>query len=116
MVHQLTPELADRLSIARRVLFVDAHVTDDAVRLSPLKPVAAAGALGHTLTPEALLAWTRVVHGRAPEGWLLTVPARSFALGESLSAEAESALPEAYETALSWLEHQASHGVLEEDV
>ncbi|MCX6094234.1 MAG: hydrogenase maturation protease [Candidatus Bipolaricaulota bacterium] len=116
VVHQLTPELADRLCRAGRVLFVDAHVADDAVRLSPLKPVARAGVLGHALTPEALLEWTRMVHGRAPEGWLLTVPARSFALGESLSAEAESAVPEACETALSWLEHPASHGVLEEDV
>jgi len=116
VVHQLTPELADRLCVAGRVLFVDAHVAGDAVRLSPLKPTATASVLGHALTPEALLGWTWVIHGRAPEGWLLTVPARSFALGQTLSPETEGAVPEACETVLSWLERQASHGVLEEDV
>jgi hydrogenase maturation protease len=114
-VHQLTPELADRLHAAQRVLFVDAQIAGDAVRLSPLEPAAEAALLGHALSPEALLGWTRLAHGRAPEGWLLTVPARSFPFGGSLSAEAERAVPEARRMALHWLDGPAPHGgVLEE--
>ena len=115
-VHQLTPELAERLRGVRSVLFVDAHIADDAVRLSPLRPAVDGGALGHALSPEALLEWTRVVYGRAPEGWMLTVPARSFPFAESLSADAEGALPKARRIALRWLGRSASHGLVEEDV
>lgn len=115
-VHQLTPELADRLHAAQRVLFVDAQIAGDAVRLLPLEPAAEAALLGHALSPEALLEWTRRVHGRAPEGWLLTVPARAFPFGESLSPEAKCAVPEARRMALRWLGCSAPHGgVLEED-
>lgn len=115
-VHQLTPELADRLRDAERVLFIDAHAADDTVRLSPLEPAAETALLGHALSPEALLQWTRLAHGRAPEGWLLTVPARAFPFGESLSSEAECAVLEARRMALRWLGCSAPHGgVLEED-
>jgi hydrogenase maturation protease len=107
VVHQLTPDLVDVLGSAERVLFVDAHATERCLRLARLCEGGAPPTVGHTLAPETLLAWTRAACGRAPEGWVLTVPAQSFAMGESLSPETERAVPAARRAALDWLDRHA---------
>ena len=104
LVHELTPDLVDALGRAERVLFIDAHATDRHLRLSPVRTDEARTAMGHSLSPESLLVWTAAACGRAPEGWLLAVPARSFDVGESLSPETERVVPEARRAALDWLE------------
>jgi hydrogenase maturation protease len=107
VVQQLTPDLVDLLGRAERVLFVDAHATERCLRLARLSEGGAPPAVGHVLEPEILLAWTRVACGRAPEGWALTVPAQSFAMGEGLSPETERAVPGARRAALDWLDRRA---------
>jgi hydrogenase maturation protease len=114
-VHQLTPELAEPLSRANRVLFIDADAANDAVRLAPLRPSEAGAQLGHALSPEQLLGWTTFERGACPRAWLLSVPARSFQFGERLSPETESALPLAREAALAWLAQRALGELDEED-
>jgi hydrogenase maturation protease len=92
--HQLTPELAERIGEAERVVFVDAG-QDDRVLTRPLESSRAARVLGHTGEPRELLALAEALYGRRPEAWLITLPAPELGFGEGLSAAAERGLAEA---------------------
>ena len=61
--HQLTPELAEPISKARAVIFVDAavDVEGNAVRVTSVAPVAEQQVLAHTTSPGGLLELARVV-------------------------------------------------------
>ncbi len=114
VVHQLTPDLVDALGRADRVLFVDAHATEPRLRLDPIEGGIGIHGFGHALAPEALLAWTEAACGRAPRGWVLCVPARSFAFGETLSPDVERAVPNVRRAVLDWLDGREPDGC-EED-
>jgi len=75
-VHQLVPELAEKIQFARRVLFVDASLGDE-LCLTQLSPSDHRG-LGHACSPGSLLGWTRLAYDREPESWLLSIPGASF--------------------------------------
>ena len=92
--HQLTPELAERIGEAERVVFVDAGPAD-IVRTRPMEPSRAAQVLGHTSEPHELLDLAEALFGRRPEAWLITLPAPELGFGEGLSAAAEHGLAEA---------------------
>jgi hydrogenase maturation protease len=88
-VHQLTPELAEPISRADRVTFVDAcvegprgEVTIRSIRSAVLPDAA----FTHHATPEGLLAAARALYGRAPDACLISVAGAdfSFALEPSL--------------------------------
>ena len=100
-VHQLTPELADRLSQAKRVLFVDADWEDREMHLERVSEERVTP--GHTFSPGGLLSLTYAVCGTAPEGWLLAVPGHDFNLGERISEKAEALLPPATKVILDWV-------------
>jgi hydrogenase maturation protease len=104
VVHQLTLDLVATLGRAERVLFVDAHASETRLRLARVPERDGMLAMGHALAPEALIAWTSVECGRAPEGWVLSVPARSFEIGEALSPDVERAVPAARNAVLAWLD------------
>ncbi len=101
-VHQLVPELAERLRSAQRVLFVDAGVDTDAMDLARVEATQHHG-LGHTCSPGALLGWTRLAYGEAPESWLLRIPVSSFEPGARLTARAQKQVPEALRRIDEWL-------------
>ncbi|MEW5825640.1 MAG: hydrogenase maturation protease [Candidatus Bipolaricaulota bacterium] len=103
-VHQLTPDLAELLSEAERVLFVDAHARATTLQLQAVAPSEFAGGIGHSVVPGTLLAWTAALSGRVPEGWVLGIPAQTFDVGEELSPEAERAVPAARRAVLKWLD------------
>jgi hydrogenase maturation protease len=87
MVMQLLPELAADLVEARLAVFVDASVEPSAMGL-PVRIQAAEDMLSwctHRANPHSLLALTRTISGRTPEGWWLTVSGRNFEHGEGLS-------------------------------
>jgi hydrogenase maturation protease len=96
---QLVPEMADALRECAVVVFVDAAAT--------LKPGAVASRRlsasdanekfepTHDLGPEALLRLGERLYGAKPRAFLVTVGAASFAFGQTLSAPAATALPEA---------------------
>jgi len=109
-VHQLTPELAERLGRAQRVLFVDASLVGDDISLDRIEPSEPTG-LGHSLDPSGLLALTEKLYGEAPEGWALSIPGSSFGLGEGLSDHAESLLPKAKALLETWLDEGAKEGI-----
>ncbi len=86
VVHQLLPEQVEELARCGRVVFVDAAVNTTEVQLVRLSPSARPPGFGHTGDPGWLLGLCEALHGRSPEGWLLTVPAYDLGFGEGLSA------------------------------
>jgi hydrogenase maturation protease len=92
--HQLTPELAERIGAAERVVFVDAG-QDDVVQTQPIKPGRNAPLLAHTGEPRDLLALAGTLYGRRPEAWVITLPAPELGFGEKLSGSAKRGLAEA---------------------
>lgn len=95
--HQLMPELAEPVSQAGMVLFVDARVggAPGALELRPVAPEAGLPAgMTHAFGPGALLALAELLYGRCPPAQLATVAGASFGYGEGLSPAVRAALPE----------------------
>lgn len=94
----LTPELADPISKARRVIFVDAAVdAPREVQLRPLEPAESSQIMAHAADPRTMLALARDVFGHAPEAWWLTIPAREIGIGETLTPFAQRGMDHAIE-------------------
>jgi hydrogenase maturation protease len=92
----LAPELADPLSRACAAVFIDAAVDHPGqVRMRRLAATDSSQVLAHSVDPRSLLALARDAFGRAPEAWLLTVPAQELGYGEQLSPSAVRGLGKA---------------------
>ncbi len=109
-VQQLTPELAEELSLLEAVLFIDAWAAPAGAvpQLQPLSP-AGTGGDSHHLEPAALLAVSQALYGRAPAAQLLLVPAHAFEHGMELSAPLRASLPAARELLRQWLGGGSAH-------
>ena len=95
--HQLTPELAEPISEARAVVFVDAAAdASTEVQMRQLAPADGAQLMAHAADPRSLLAFAQQLFGRCPPAWWLTIPVENFEFGEELSPLARRG----YETAL----------------
>ena len=82
----LTPELADPVSQARVVIFVDAAIdAPREVQMRPLAPADTSQIMAHSASPATLLALARDVFGHAPAAWWLTIPAEELGIGEEFS-------------------------------
>lgn len=89
----LTPELADPIARAGKVVFVDAALdAPREVQLRPLAPADSSQIMAHAADPRTLLAVARDVFGRAPEAWWLTIPIENTAIGETFSELARHGL------------------------
>ncbi len=98
-VHQLTPELAEPISQAELVIFVDAypatseqglqvHKLADETPFPPFERGELEGLnIGHSGNPRSLLALSQLVYKNAPPAWWILVPAVNFEFGESFSAK-----------------------------
>ncbi|WP_301101656.1 hydrogenase maturation protease [Propionivibrio sp.] len=89
---QLTPDLAEDIASATQVIFVDAYMacaTGANLRIEEISgdDVDSANVMGHHGSPSDLLHLANQLFGRAPEAWLVGIPAYSFAAGESISSE-----------------------------
>ncbi len=96
---QLSPEHAESLAHARVAVFVDA--AKDAprhVRLQPVKPGATTQLMAHAAEPATMLALARAVYGRAPQAWLLPIPAVRMGFGPNLSVTAQRGIDDATRT------------------
>jgi Ni,Fe-hydrogenase maturation factor len=123
-VHQLTPELAEIISKADGVIFLDADATlppgEIAVKecgadlqvcgRPPGRPSAGRDLevprrsgdlphIDHVATPDALLHLAQLVYGAAPKAWLIGMGGETFELREGLSAAAAHAVERAVEAA-----------------
>jgi hydrogenase maturation protease len=82
----LTPELADPISRADTVVFVDAAFDAPAeVQLRPLAPADSSQIMVHAADPRTMLALARDVFGHAPKAWWLTIPVENIGIGEQFS-------------------------------
>lgn len=93
--HQLTPELAETLARAARVVFVDTSVElpPGVLNVQGLEPMASGESFAHRLEPAHLLALTLALYGRAPCATLITVGAVSLEPSEHLSPDVAAAIP-----------------------
>ena len=90
---QLAPELAEAISQAQAVIFVDADFNaKDEVELRRLEAKEDCQVLGHAADPRWLLAVAKKIYGRSPPAWLLAIPAVDFGFGHRLSERAEAGI------------------------
>jgi hydrogenase maturation protease len=97
-VHQLTPELAEAISSAREVVFLDAHaeLPPGEISIERLSARASAtGPLEHHASPSGLLRLTRRTYGAEPIAWLIGMGGADFELSDGLSPAAETAVARA---------------------
>ncbi|HEX9093442.1 MAG TPA: hydrogenase maturation protease [Coriobacteriia bacterium] len=95
--HQLTPEMAECISRATGVVFVDAR-RDGApgeVRCEPVAPAAGANPLAHSVSPQTLLLYAESLYGRAPQAAVVSITGERFGMGEGLSPKVQRAVPRA---------------------
>ena len=92
----LTPELADPISRAAKVIFVDAAVdAPKAVQWRRLEPNETSQLMAHAADPRTMLALARDVFGHVPEAWWLTIPAVDLGFREEFSPEVQRGFAEA---------------------
>jgi hydrogenase maturation protease len=93
---QLTPELAEPISRAERVLFLDStrQGTPGQFQCQQVEPVAGAASFTHELSPAVLLSIARDLYGAYPQAYILTICGESFETGESLTPSVEASVPE----------------------
>jgi hydrogenase maturation protease len=108
---QLTPELAEAISQARAVLFIDAQIRDASeptaqapvgAHLQPLEASTLGDPSGHALTPPRLLALSAALYGPCPPAWQLLIPGEQWKVGDQLSAHTAAACRNAVPVALAW--------------
>jgi hydrogenase maturation protease len=95
--HQLMPELAEPVSRAGRVIFIDARVGPIPGAVEVCEVIVGVGwypTFSHCLDPATLVALAQALYGRAPEASIVTVTGESFAHTDQLSASVQSSLPE----------------------
>lgn len=89
-LHQLGPELAEDLSTANGVVFIDAAIAPQSggYSWSELFPVIPSHPFAHGLTPVSLLGLAQLLYDRSPPAWMVSVEGSDFEFGEGLSAAA----------------------------
>jgi hydrogenase maturation protease len=109
----LTPELAEPVSQARLVIFVDAAVdAPREVQHRKLLPADSSQVIAHAASPATLLALARDVFGHAPEAWLITVPVEDLGIGDGLSALAQRG----FEIAVQEVRRRAAESSKRQDI
>jgi hydrogenase maturation protease len=95
--HQLAPELAECVSQAQGVVFIDARRDGQPgeVRSEAIGPSAGTNPLAHSLSPQGLLLYAEQLCGRAPKAIVLSVVGERFGMGEALSPLVRQAIPRA---------------------
>ena len=94
----LTPELANPISRAGKVIFVDAAVdAPKTVQWRKLEPNESSQIMAHAANPRTMLAIARDVFGHVPEAWWLTIPAVEMGFSGELTPAAQRGLAEAVE-------------------
>ena len=92
----LTPELADPIARAEKVIFVDAAVdAPQSLRWRKLEPSKTSQLMAHAADPRTLLALARDVFGHVPEAWWLTIPTVDLGFREDFSPEVQQRFAEA---------------------
>jgi hydrogenase maturation protease len=98
--HQLAPEMAECVSKAQGVVFIDARRDGQPgeIRCEVIAPSAGSNPLAHSLSPQALLLFAEQLYGRAPRAVVLSIAGERFGMGEALSPVVRRAIPRAIRT------------------
>ncbi len=99
--HQLAPELAEDISRADAVIFVDAsdgggipgEITCQEIILPDVSSPVAPGAFTHHVNVTILLENARLLYRARPTAWLYTVAGENFGLGDAFSPAVAEAIP-----------------------
>lgn len=95
-LHQLTPELAEKIVKFETVIFIDACLNSNKVELKQVKNLTSVNHnSGHSLSPEYLLYLSNFLYQKTPKAWLITIPIENLDLGENLSLVAQKGITEA---------------------
>jgi hydrogenase maturation protease len=102
---QLTPEMAEDISLYEYVCFVDAHTGDipEPVRLINVESAFQASPFTHHLTPQSLLSMCETIYGSKPEAVLLSVLGHRFLFSRQLSEETAVLIPQAVALLWDWM-------------
>jgi len=102
---QLTPEMAEDISVYQYVCFVDAHTGSipEPVRLIDVESEFQASPFTHHLTPQSLLSMCETIYEKKPDAALLSVLGHRFLFSRQLSEETAKLVPEAVELIWGWL-------------
>jgi hydrogenase maturation protease len=106
VVHQLVPELAETMSTADIVVFVDAsaHGQPGSVHNEAVLPEEGPlPAFDHVFVPATLLAYCLRLYGQRPAARLFSISGESFAPGIGLSAAVRKSIPKLVEETLRWI-------------
>lgn len=111
-LRQLQPEWMETCTAYDRVIFVDAHVHDNAAEVAcvPVQPEFVASPFTHHMTPSAFLALTLALYGKAPAARLLSIRGHDFDFHRRLSPAAAEQVPVAVDTILRLLEQAGLSG------
>lgn len=94
-LHQLTPEIAERISWADGVIFVDAaeggHPGE--VRCVRISACSERARFSHQLTPVEILTLARELYGASPQAYVVTLSGELFQHGMELSVAVADAMP-----------------------
>ena len=98
--HQLAPEMAECVSKAQGVVFIDARRDGQPgeVRCEEIAPTTGSNPLAHSIWPQALLLFAEQLYGRAPKAVVLSIAGERFGMGEALSPVVRRAIPRAIRT------------------
>lgn len=93
--HQLTPELAEPISQAIFVIFIDARLgeTPGQIQSLMLTPQASTDAFTHHVDPASLLLLAQSLYGSCPPAALLSITGDSFGYNEYISPVVQQRLP-----------------------
>jgi hydrogenase maturation protease len=93
--HQLTPEMAEKVSWADAVIFLDAAEDGQTGEVSCNRLVEPFGEVrfSHQLSPVAILALAKQLYGASPRAYSVTLTGQCFDHGDTLSSVVETALP-----------------------
>ena len=94
--HQLTPELAEPVSRAQAVFFIDA-ARDGApgqVKRREVSPQSLPGRFSHAYSPEELLGLARLLYGACAFAVVFSITGECFGHGEQLSRVVAAQIPE----------------------
>lgn len=102
---QLTPEMAEDISIYEYVCFVDAHTGNipEPVRLIDVESEFQHSPFTHHLTPQSLMSMCETIYARKPDAVLLSVLGHRFLFTRQLSKETARLVPQAVELIWTWI-------------
>lgn len=117
--HQLTPELAEPISRADLVIFIDASADATPGELSCrlLEPVSSApGTFSHHLDPASLLSLARALYASCPKSYVISVGGAVFGYQTGCSPLVQETLPNLMERVWKLIEQARRESLAEESL